>query len=550
MWSACLVMMLAAAPVWEETPAQAAAALKARALGAWVSRDREDGPVTRVSLNCVQYEKEDLLGLRALPLEELDLALGPMTPGEIDLSGFPRLRRITLPAKCLWPGRRCRLGKGVSDVVVTDGRDAASMLMHAEPGPGDTHERHRAAAEKVFERLFSLLDGLSGLRALDVGVMELGEAEVGRLARYAGLRALKLGRLTRSGWLALARLGRLESLRIDSPPTLSSLRAMRGLRSLTIGLECVPRDELVLLAGLSALEELDIVSAGHCGDAALRHLVGLKRLRKLSAIGVGPEGMTIIGRLTGLEEVDLQLRESGIDLGALAGLKRLRSLRLTGGEKMTNAEFVGVGKLHSLERLRAPCIAVSGPNLGVLACLPRLRELILPTRGDYAHLLVHLRGSPVERLTARPDQMTEAGAAALAGLPQLRALDLGYTPLEGEAFRRLGALAGLTELRLSWKRLNLASFRHFAGLGRLRALDLRSTGVTGKEAVALSGLKALRELDLSNNPIDDSGLRAMHGLKDLHVLDLFRTRVTRRGLDDARRALPRASIRPINPEDE
>ncbi len=72
--------------------------------------------------------------------------------------------------------------------------------------------------------------------------------------------------------------------------------------------------------------------------------------------------------------------------------------------------------------------------------------------------------------------------------------------------------------------------------------------MTEKEAAALAGLKRLRELNLSGNPINDSGLRALHGLTELRELTLFGTRVSARGLAEARRALPRATILPITLE--
>ncbi len=415
-WTLVAALVIGA-PVKDETAAQAEAARRAHALGAHVWRAREDGPVVGLSFIRVRYRLEDLRALRALPLEEIDLAEGPADEGDIDLTVFPRLRRITFPARFLPPRRRWRLGKGVSEVAVNDGMYAAGAMMRVEAGPGSLEERRRESAKKVIDGLFSLIDGLDDLRALNIAGMRLTEAEVDRIARYPNLRALKVGPLTWRGWLEFKRLGRLESLDIESPPTLAVLRSMRGLRRLRLQLEGVPRDELPALAGLSSLEELDIGYVTHCGDAALRHLAGLKRLRKLSAAAIGPEGMAHIGRLTGLEEADLMVQERGVDLVALSGLKRLRSLRLTGGEKMTNAEFAGVQALKGLERLDVQCIHVTARKLDAVSRLPRLRELILPSRGDYADHLALLRGSPVERLKAQPDIMTDAGGRRWPACP-------------------------------------------------------------------------------------------------------------------------------------
>jgi hypothetical protein len=148
--------------------------------------------------------------------------------------------------------------------------------------------------------------------------------------------------------------------------------------------------------------------------------------------------------------------------------------------------------------------------LAALESLDGLKSLELKGTQATDLGLKHLRGmTGLERLILRSvTEVSDAGAAHLAGLKHLRFLHLTKSRMTD---------AGLASLR---------------GLNRLEHLNLQENHFSDAGLVHLGGLKNLKRLylGLGDGRITDAGLVHLKGLTALNVLDLQSTLVTDAGL--------------------
>jgi uncharacterized protein (TIGR02996 family) len=159
--------------------------------------------------------------------------------------------------------------------------------------------------------------------------------------------------------------------------------------------------------------------------------------------------------------------------------------------------------------------------------------------------------------------VTSAGLASLAKLTQLQHLSLGGFPVTAVGlehltrlkqlqklylYRMTGAglrhLAGLTQLRELILHSPVTELRleHLAGLTQLQELGLRGRKVTDTGLQHLAGLTDLQELHLEGTSVTDAGLRHLFGLKQLQNVYLGDTRVTRSGIRELKKARPGCHI--------
>ena len=87
-----------------------------------------------------------------------------------------------------------------------------------------------------------------------------------------------------------------------------------------------------------------------------------------------------------------------------------------------------------------------------------------------------------------------------------------------------------------------ANLKEVAGLKNLRSLDLAGTKVTDAGLKELAGLKSLSSLNLVGTPVTDAGLKELAALKNLHILNVNETQVTDAGEAELRKALPYCQI--------
>jgi uncharacterized protein (TIGR02996 family) len=188
------------------------------------------------------------------------------------------------------------------------------------------------------------------------------------------------------------------------------------------------------------------------------------------------------------------------------------------------ARVVGLD-LHSFQRT-GPRLTDTG--LRRLAGLAQLRELELWAAEVTAAGLEQLAGlTQLRKLSLGGFQVTAAGLGHLAGLTQLQKLYLYRAT--GAGLGHLGGLSHLRELILH-SPLTCPKLEHLAGLTQLRELGLRGRKVTGAGLEHLAGLTHFQELHLEGTGVTDAGLRHLAGLTQLQKLFLDETQVTGPGL--------------------
>lgn len=189
------------------------------------------------------------------------------------------------------------------------------------------------------------------------------------------------------------------------------------------------------------------------------------------------------------------------DLKRLSGLSDLRELLLpapsfnpgVGSKLDANDELAVLSNLHHLEKLWLSLhfltdIHVEDKGLAYLKDLTQLRELRLV--------------------------QTKVKGPGLAPFVNLRALDLGETPLRDEGTQYLRGMTYLQRLSLRNTLVTDAGPKNLAGLKELESLDLYGLKITDAGIQSLSGLTKLRALNLLGAPITDdsvTGARSLFG---------------------------------------
>jgi hypothetical protein len=118
----------------------------------------------------------------------------------------------------------------------------------------------------------------------------------------------------------------------------------------------------------------------------------------------------------------------------------------------------------------------------------------------------------------------------LEAFPELRKLQCNVYSHPDLALRHIGGLTGLEELYLEGLDITSFNIRHLKGLTNLQVLHLGANDVGSYGVRYLRNMVHLRELSLAFSEVGNSGLRHLSGLVNLEVLDLMETRVSSRGL--------------------
>ncbi len=200
--------------------------------------------------------------------------------------------------------------------------------------------------------------------------------------------------------------------------------------------------------------------------------------------------------------------------------REARWLRETLGEEyFQNVVCVSLGREFAVFRRR------DNPNVGpaadVLATLEPLHEL--------------------KQLELKGTQATDEGLKHLRGLTRLERLFLrGVTDVSDAGAAHLAGLKDLKLLHLTGSRITDAGLAHLRGLARLESLTLQDGHFSDAGLAHLGGLKHLKRLylGLGDGRITDAGLAHLKGLTALEVLDLQESLVTDEGLMQLS-ALPR-----------
>jgi Leucine-rich repeat (LRR) protein len=129
----------------------------------------------------------------------------------------------------------------------------------------------------------------------------------------------------------------------------------------------------------------------------------------------------------------------------------------------------------------------------------------------------------------RNTKVTDEWLKNLAGLPDLKKLDIHAADVHGTGLDHIATLETLQSLNLTLLPINDEPLRRIAGLKNLRALLLASTKVTGTCCRHFTGMTKLANLNFHSAPISDDGLEQIGKLASLERLEIVHTGFTDKG---------------------
>jgi hypothetical protein len=233
------------------------------------------------------------------------------------------------------------------------------------------------------------LGNIATLKNLDLRDCPVTNAGLAHLAGLENLAALRLsgksGKTTvdDDGMAHVAKLRSLRALMLDflwvSEAGLETLLPLEKLEDLTLAQTLVGDEALPVIARFPALKRLRLAKTSVTGEglAALEKLDRLADLDVSECVSIDDAALEPIGRLTGLERLNLWRVPVG-DAGVahLAALVKLRWLNLD-NTQLTDAGLAALAGMQELAFLHVGSTAVSNAGLDRLAALAGLRELHL-----------------------------------------------------------------------------------------------------------------------------------------------------------------------------
>jgi hypothetical protein len=118
----------------------------------------------------------------------------------------------------------------------------------------------------------------------------------------------------------------------------------------------------------------------------------------------------------------------------------------------------------------------------------------------------------------RSASLSDDQLAQLGELPDLQALDLGYTQITAAGLRALQRFPRLATLQLVGLPIDDSGLEPLLGLGDLRGLNLGDTQITDAGLAKLTTLEHLEWLDLGATKITSRGLESLAKLPKLKRL--------------------------------
>ena len=242
-----------------------------------------------------------------------------------------------------------------------------------------------------------------------------------------------------------------------------------------------------------------------------------------------------VGLLAQLPELDTLLLDSVTvtprDMAAIARLNKLRELRCDQMD-VDDALVQPLADSRSLESLALRTLGsyepkgITGAGLAAVAGLRKLKELRLSghPRLQPEAFRVLARSENLENIEVRGCPFNDAACRALTAgprpLPKLKTLWLTYTDVGDAGCRGLSRLEGLEELHLETTQVGDAGCREIARLQKLLRLCLGGTSVGDAGCGALCQMGSLIELDLWGTRVADRGLADLSRLDNLRALTL------------------------------
>jgi Leucine-rich repeat (LRR) protein len=281
------------------------------------------------------------------------------------------------------------------------------------------------------------------------------------------------------------------------------------------------------------------LSGSHLDDALAEQLSQLAGLQHLvvSESSMSLAGWKAVGKLSGLQQLDL--RGCAVDneqlTAAVAGMPRLRALRLSGQNGLTNVDDDGLKVLAGCADLKALSVDGLWFTLDGLRSLSNNKELAeLYAAGtslddEAAQLL-----SEFPKLKKLRLAQTGVGTAGLEALSRLALEDLDISEcsqISDQSLEAVGKINSLKRLNLWRDSIDDEGVKHLANLKNLQWLNLDNTHITDAGLRHLSELKQLTFLHLGSTSVTDDGMPALVGLNALKDLKVTRTAVTDAGVE-------------------
>ncbi len=205
------------------------------------------------------------------------------------------------------------------------------------------------------------------------------------------------------------------------------------------------------------------------------------------------------------------------------GLRLLKAIRQMRNLSLLDCPLDGIGLQHlkDIPGLRmfylmaSPGSTAPKPDYRFLADLKQVEDTWITTPLDDTDLqyvgqmtaLRQLRFAPEPALSRQP--ISDAGLAQLAGLTQLRQLNLAFIPVTGPGLTALQSMSSLESLSLPYTHLTDEGLVHIKGLKNLQSLSLSGTNITDAGLPNLAGLARLRTLTLYKTAVSDAGLASL-----------------------------------------
>lgn len=184
----------------------------------------------------------------------------------------------------------------------------------------------------------------------------------------------------------------------------------------------------------------------------------------------------------------------------------LRELRLD-FLKVRATELIGLAPLSSLSTLWLTGAELGDPELGAVATVPCIENLILKSTRITDSGLAHL---PAMKRLSRlhlPSQITDTGIEHLLTCKALAKLDLSQTKITDKAIGLLERMESLEELYLNDTTLGDQALAAIAQLKKLKVLFLCGTKLTDSGLTFLEKLEQLEHLELRDTKVSEMGVQ-------------------------------------------
>jgi hypothetical protein len=270
-------------------------------------------------------------------------------------------------------------------VKTVDGRSLKSVDL-AVAGAGPHDHRKEDPYDAAF---FQHLSHINTLESLNIISTKFNDAWMPHIAKLTNLKSLRFtnnGKLTDAGMEQLAGLKNLEQFSfVGTQITGRAYAKFEGFTKLT---RVSHRGSSIDDAGLKELCEhlpnLESISLAHARftDAGAVHLA---KLTKLKSLEIGTLNATAAGlkSIANLPLVSLQLGEGFHAADAFKTVKAIPSLRtlsITDGSKLTDADLSLIADITQLESLVLDKLALPDERLRVLSTFAHLKSITLAVR--------------------------------------------------------------------------------------------------------------------------------------------------------------------------